>query len=112
VCVLAKVKFEDIHTYICILYFVSFRFMHRCVCMPVDRQSPGHKQFHFWILEICSLSVFFMQVLKGDASNLSGILEQGRFDYNYKAVSKAYEEYVLSEGDFDERIFLGKRFSF
>jgi retinoblastoma-like protein 1 len=49
--------------------------------------------------------------LKGDASSLGGILEQGRFDYNYKAVSKEYEEYVLSEGDFDERIFLGKLFS-
>jgi len=52
-----------------------------------------------------------MQVLKGDVSNLSGILEQGRFDHNYKQVNKAYEEYVLSEGDFDERIFLGKLFS-
>jgi hypothetical protein len=51
-----------------------------------------------------------MQVLKGDVSNLSGILEQGRFDHNYKTVNKAYEEYVLSEGDFDERIFLGKIF--
>jgi retinoblastoma-like protein 1 len=51
-----------------------------------------------------------MQVLKGDVSNLSGILDQGRFDHNYKQVSKLYEEYVLSEGDFDEKIFLGKIF--
>jgi retinoblastoma-like protein 1 len=51
-----------------------------------------------------------VQVLKGDVSNLSGILEQGRFDHNYKQVNKTYEEYVLSEGDFDERIFLGKKF--
>jgi hypothetical protein len=50
--------------------------------------------------------------LKGDASTLCGILDQGNFDLNYKAVSKAYEEYVLSEGDFDERIFLGKRFQY
>jgi hypothetical protein len=52
-----------------------------------------------------------MQVLKGNASNLNGILDQGCFDYSYNSVSKAYEEYVLSEGDFDERIFLGKRFT-
>jgi hypothetical protein len=38
-------------------------------------------------------------------------LDQGCFEFSYKAVSKTYEEYVLSEGDFDERIFLGKRFS-
>lgn len=49
-----------------------------------------------------------MQVLKGNVSDLSGILEQGRFDHNYKTVNRIYEEYVLSEGDFDERIFLGK----
>jgi hypothetical protein len=54
--------------------------------------------------------VIFMQVLKGDVSNLSGILEQGRFDHNFKQVNRVYEEYVLSEGDFDERIFLGKIF--
>jgi retinoblastoma-like protein 1 len=49
-----------------------------------------------------------VQVLKGNVSDLSGILEQGRFDHNYKTVNRIYEEYVLSEGDFDERIFLGK----
>jgi hypothetical protein len=49
----------------------------------------------------------FQQVLKGGASTLSAILEPGNFDHNYKAINKLYEEYVLSEGDFDERIFLG-----
>jgi hypothetical protein len=52
-----------------------------------------------------------VQVLKGNASTLCGILDQSCFDFNHKSVSKAYEEYVLGEGDFDERIFLGKRFS-
>ncbi len=39
--------------------------------------------------------------------NLTGILEIGTFETNSKAINTAYEEYVLSVGDFDERIFLG-----
>ncbi|KDR11553.1 Retinoblastoma-like protein 1, partial [Zootermopsis nevadensis] len=73
--------------------------------IPVE--AKGIKEYS-WKIHIKKL--LDTGVLKGDASSLSGILEQGRFDYNYKAVSRAYEEYVLSEGDFDERIFLGKRF--
>lgn len=46
--------------------------------------------------------------MRGDVNNFSGLLEISSFDQNIKAINKAYEEYVLSVGDFDERIFLGK----
>lgn len=53
-------------------------------------------------------SVCISQVLKGNAENFSGILDVNNFDTNLKAINKQYEEHVLSVGDFDERIFLGK----
>lgn len=55
--------------------------------------------------------LFNDQVLQGERSNFSEILETVNFDANLKAVNKLYEHHVLSVGDFDERIFLGK-FSF
>lgn len=51
--------------------------------------------------------LFNERILRGDQSNFSGILEALNFDGNSKAVNKAYEQRVLSVGDFDERIFLG-----
>ncbi|VVC27835.1 Retinoblastoma-associated protein, B-box,Retinoblastoma-associated protein, A-box,Cyclin- [Cinara cedri] len=45
------------------------------------------------------------KVLKGDP-NLNLLLDVGNFDFNYKAINKRYEQYVLSVGEFDERIFL------
>ncbi|XP_011254212.1 retinoblastoma-like protein 1 isoform X2 [Camponotus floridanus] len=50
--------------------------------------------------------LFNERILRGDQSNFSGILEALNFDGNSKAVNKAYEQRVLSVGDFDERIFL------
>ncbi|XP_046833957.1 retinoblastoma-like protein 1 isoform X2 [Vespa crabro] len=50
--------------------------------------------------------LFNERILRGDQSNFSGILEALNFDGNSKAVNKAYEQHVLSVGDFDERIFL------
>ena len=49
-----------------------------------------------------------LKVLKGNAENFSGILDVNNFEANLKAINKSYEEHVLSVGDFDERIFLGK----
>ncbi|XP_043476040.1 retinoblastoma-like protein 1 isoform X2 [Leptopilina heterotoma] len=52
--------------------------------------------------------LFDDQVLQGERSNFSEILETTNFDANFKAVNKLYEHHVLSVGDFDERIFLGE----
>lgn len=47
-------------------------------------------------------------MLKGD-TDLNLLLDAGNFDFNYKAINKRYEQYVLSVGEFDERIFLCKK---
>lgn len=38
----------------------------------------------------------------------AGVLDIGTFDSNLKSLNNLYETYVLSVGEFDERIFLGK----
>lgn len=53
--------------------------------------------------------LFTEKVLRGDRSNFSGLLEALNFDGNHKAIKKAYEQHILNVGDFDERIFLGKK---
>ncbi|XP_046395254.1 retinoblastoma-like protein 1 isoform X1 [Ischnura elegans] len=50
--------------------------------------------------------LFEDRVLKGDPVTFTGLLDPNNFDANYKAVIKAYKEYVLRAGDFDERVFL------
>ncbi|XP_049877325.1 retinoblastoma-like protein 1 [Pectinophora gossypiella] len=47
-------------------------------------------------------------ILKGDSEELSGLLDIGNFDTNLKSLNNTYETYVLSVGEFDERIFLGE----
>ncbi|XP_060567628.1 retinoblastoma-like protein 1 isoform X1 [Ruditapes philippinarum] len=75
---------------------------------------------HWWKPHLKKL--FDKKVLKGKPDTLSSVLEIGNFEanndaineaydefplaYSRKAVNNAYEEYVLSVGDFDERIFL------
>lgn len=41
--------------------------------------------------------------------NLSGVLDMRYFDSNLKSLNNQYETYVLSVGEFDERIFLGEK---
>ena len=45
--------------------------------------------------------------MKGDNDSLTGLLELGNFEYNVKSIRKEYEAYVLSIGEYDERVFLG-----
>ena len=60
---------------------------------------------HWWKPHIRKL--FEKKVLKGKVETLSAVLEIGNFEFNTKAINNEYEEFVLSVGDFDERIFLG-----
>ncbi|XP_053519234.1 retinoblastoma-like protein 2 isoform X2 [Artibeus jamaicensis] len=68
-------------------------------------EAKGIKE-HFWkpyIRKLCE-----KKLLRGKEENLTGFLEPGNFGENFKAISKAYEEYVLSVGNLDERVFLGE----
>ncbi|CAH2207732.1 jg23241, partial [Pararge aegeria aegeria] len=47
-------------------------------------------------------------ILKGNSDQLTGLLDIGSFDANLKSLNNLYETYVLSVGEFDERIFLGE----
>ncbi|KAH0512455.1 Retinoblastoma-like protein 2 [Microtus ochrogaster] len=68
-------------------------------------EAKGIKE-HFWKPYIRKL--FEKKLLKGKEENLTGFLEPGNFGESFKAVNKAYEEYVLAAGNLDERIFLGE----
>lgn len=52
--------------------------------------------------------MFEKKILKGNVNFLNEIIDVAYFEQNFKAVNKHYEEYVLSVGTFDERIFLGR----
>uniref|UniRef100_A0A8B9Q9L1 RB transcriptional corepressor like 2 n=1 Tax=Apteryx owenii TaxID=8824 RepID=A0A8B9Q9L1_APTOW len=68
-------------------------------------EAKGIKE-HFWKPYIRKL--FDKKLLKGKEENLTGFLDPGNFADSFKAINKAYEEYVLSVGNLDERIFLGE----
>ncbi|XP_059569775.1 retinoblastoma-like protein 2 isoform X2 [Alligator mississippiensis] len=68
-------------------------------------EAKGIKE-HFWKPYIRKL--FDKKLLKGKEENLTGFLDPGNFGDSFKAINKAYEEYVLSVGNLDERIFLGE----
>ncbi|CAG9564114.1 unnamed protein product [Danaus chrysippus] len=55
------------------------------------------------------IKTFFEKgILKGNNDQLTGLLDIGNFDSNLKSLNNLYETYVLSVGEFDERIFLGE----
>ncbi|XP_021116560.1 retinoblastoma-like protein 2 isoform X2 [Heterocephalus glaber] len=68
-------------------------------------EAKGIKE-HFWKPYIRKL--YEKKLLKGKEENLTGFLEPGNFGESFKAINNAYEEYVLSVGNLDERIFLGE----
>ncbi|CAH1404960.1 unnamed protein product [Nezara viridula] len=70
---------------------------------PVDAKSIKE---YTWRKHIKLL--FEKRILKGNNILLSEILDANYFEQNFKSVNKVYEEYVLSVGTFDERIFLGR----
>ncbi|XP_030635756.1 retinoblastoma-like protein 1 isoform X1 [Chanos chanos] len=51
--------------------------------------------------------LFEKRILKGNEETLSELLDTPNFQDNNKAINREYEEYVLTVGDFDERVFLG-----
>ncbi|XP_053256149.1 retinoblastoma-like protein 2 isoform X2 [Podarcis raffonei] len=67
-------------------------------------EAKGIKE-HFWKPYLRKL--FEKKILKGKEENLMGLLDPGNFGESFKAINKAYEEYILSVGNLDERIFLG-----
>ena len=61
---------------------------------------------HWWRKRIQEL--FESKVLRGDNETLTSLLEPNNFELNVKAIRKEYEAYVLSIGEYDERVFLGE----
>lgn len=62
-------------------------------------EAKGIKEYYF---KPYISKLFDRKILKGDC-----LLDLSNFADNNKALNKEYEEYVLTEGDFDERVFLG-----
>ncbi|XP_070701649.1 retinoblastoma-like protein 1 isoform X1 [Pempheris klunzingeri] len=67
-------------------------------------EAKGIKQ-HYFRPYIHKL--FHTQILKGNEDHLTELLDPQNFIDNNKAINREYEEYVLTVGDFDERVFLG-----
>uniref|UniRef100_H3CMM7 Retinoblastoma-like protein 1 n=1 Tax=Tetraodon nigroviridis TaxID=99883 RepID=H3CMM7_TETNG len=67
-------------------------------------EAKGIKQHYFrpYIQKL-----FEKKILKGKEEHLTQLLDPQNFLENNKALNKEYEEYVLTVGDFDERVFLG-----
>lgn len=71
--------------------------------IPVDAKGI---QEYCWKNHVAKL--FEKKSLRGNAGNLTGLLDTAFFETNFKAINKLYDEYALSVGEFDERIFLSK----
>ncbi|XP_040265657.1 retinoblastoma-like protein 2 isoform X1 [Bufo bufo] len=74
-----------------------------CLHQGLLLEVKGIKE-HFWKPYIHKL--FDKKVLKGKSDSLTGFLEPGNFADSLKAITKAYEVFVLSVGHLDERVFL------
>ncbi|XP_015225126.1 PREDICTED: retinoblastoma-like protein 1 [Cyprinodon variegatus] len=67
-------------------------------------EAKGIKQHYF---KPYIQKLFEKQILKGNETLLTEMLDPHHFIDNNKAINREYEEYVLTVGDFDERVFLG-----
>ncbi|XP_026205258.1 retinoblastoma-like protein 1 [Anabas testudineus] len=67
-------------------------------------EAKGIKQHYF---KPYIQKLFQRQILKGHEEHLTEMLDPQNFIDNNKAINREYEEYVLTVGDFDERVFLG-----
>ncbi|KAM8914786.1 retinoblastoma-like protein 1 isoform 3-T3 [Spinachia spinachia] len=67
-------------------------------------EAKGIKQHYF---KPYIQKLFHREILKGNEDHLSELLDPQNFIDNNKAINREYEEYVLTVGDFDERVFLG-----
>uniref|UniRef100_A0A3B4Z836 Retinoblastoma-like protein 1 n=1 Tax=Stegastes partitus TaxID=144197 RepID=A0A3B4Z836_9TELE len=67
-------------------------------------EAKGIKQHYF---KPYIQKLFQKQILKGHEELLTEMLDPQNFIDNNKAINREYEEYVLTVGDFDERVFLG-----
>ncbi|XP_041096013.1 retinoblastoma-like protein 1 [Polyodon spathula] len=67
-------------------------------------EAKGIKEHYF---KPYIFKLFERQILKGNDEFFTEMLDVPYFTGNNKAVNKEYEEYVLTVGDFDERVFLG-----
>ncbi|XP_070814956.1 retinoblastoma-like protein 1 [Chaetodon trifascialis] len=67
-------------------------------------EAKGIKQHYF---KPYIQKLFQKQILRGSEEHLTELLDPQNFIDNNKAVNREYEEYVLTVGDFDERVFLG-----
>ncbi|XP_072307860.1 retinoblastoma-like protein 1 [Eucyclogobius newberryi] len=67
-------------------------------------EAKGIKQHYF---KPYIEKLFDRGILRGNEDYLTDMLDPHNFIDNNKALNREYEEYVLTVGDFDERVFLG-----
>lgn len=72
-----------------------------CTGIAIDAKSVRE---YSWKSQVKKL--FEKGVLEGDSTRFTEILHADVFDKNYRSVNRSYEQYVLSVGDFDERVML------
>jgi len=61
---------------------------------------------HWWKPDI--KKCFDSKLLRGEEENMMGVLDCNVFESNCKNIRRDYETYVLSIGEYDERVFLGE----
>lgn len=96
----------DFFGHACLLFFnlimiiIDFLFS---FFIGIAIEAKGVREYN-WKPQIRKL--FERGILKGDSSNFTEIFHADVFDLNYRSINKSYEQYVLSVGDFDERVMV------